>query len=812
MKQDVIYALRGLRKSPGFTVVAVVTLALGIGANAAIFSVINRVLLRHLPYRNPDRIIFIWSADASSRREPLTPARLLDFREQLTSMTAVAGISQIPFNLTGGGEPERLNGSSVSSSFFDILGVPALLGDPFHTGNADDRAVVLSYGLWARRFGSDPAIVGRQITLNGSLRTVVAVMPADLEWPAITATPSRLSGPQLWVPGATHDVPRTPADRADQDLSANRTSGYIRAVARVKDGVTTEQAQREAEVVASRLGQLHPETDGARSVSIVPLRTQFYGPVQRTLLILIGAVVLVLAIACANVAGLLLGRAGARRKEMALRRALGASGRQIVRQLVAESILLAVAGGTGGLVLAWWAQAALVALSPMDLPRIDQARLDVVVLAFTATLSIVTGLLFGLVPALHAAHDSLAADLNDGGTRSSSAPKSTRGREALVTLQLSIALVLVVGATLLLRSFAALERIDTGISTHHLLTFSVFLTGDRVQSQPKQAAFYDEMLARLRAIPDVQAAGAAVTLPIGGDDFSTSYIVDGHEALPGREPSAGYQTVTPGYFGAMGIPLLSGRDFNSGDVRDGARVALVNKTLAEREWPGANPVGRRMRTGPSEPWMTVVGVVGDVRHGGPSVPPRPEFYQPVAQRSFPFMAFVVRTRHDPALIVPFVRSEVAALDPSQPISDVAQMDEHLARALSRPRFMSSLIATFGTLALTLSIVGVYGVMAYAVTQRTREIAIRMALGARSRTIVGMVLSRTAKLVALGLGAGIAGATLFARALSGFLFGLQPSDTTTYVVSSVLLSAAALAAAAVPAFRATRIDAVDALKL
>ena len=812
MKPDVIYALRGLGKSPGFTVVAVITLALGIGANTAIFSVINTVVLRHLPYRSPERIVFIWSASDSFPRETLTPGRLLDFREQLTSMVAVAGISQIPLNLTGSGEPERINASSVSSSFFDILGVPPLLGDPFHTGSVDDRAVVLSYGLWARRFASDPGIVGRQITLNGSARTVVAVMPADFDWPAITATPSRSSGPQLWVPGAIHDVPRTPADRADQDLSANRTSGYIRAVARLKDGITIEQAQREAEVVAARLGRLYPETDGTRGASVVPLRTQFYGAVQRTLLILIGAVVLVLAIACANVAGLLLGRAGARRKEMAVRRALGASGRQIVRQLVAESILLAAAGGTTGLFLAWWAQAALIALSPMDLPRVGEARIDLVVLAFTATLSIVTGVLFGLVPSLHAAHDSLTADLNDGGTRSSAAPKSTRSREVLVTLQLSVAMVLVVGATLLLRSFASLERVDTGINTHHLLTFSVFLTGERVQSQPKQAAFYDEMLARIRALPDVVAAGAAVTLPIGGDDFSTSYVVDGHEPLPGHEPSAGYQTVTPGYFGAMGIPLLSGRDFNSGDVRDGARVVLVNKTLAEREWPGATPVGRRMRTDRGEPWMTVVGVVGDVRHGGPAVAPRAEFYQPVAQRSFPFMAFVVRTRHDPAITVPLVRSEVAALDSAQPISDVAQMDEHLARALSRPRFLSSLIATFGMLALALSVVGVYGVMAYAVTQRTREIAIRMALGARPRTIVAMVLSRTMRLVAIGLGAGIAGAAAFARALSGFLFGLQPSDTATFVLSSALLTAAALAAGAIPAFRATRIDAVDALKL
>ena len=812
MQQDVIYALRGLRKSPGFTFAAIVTLALGIGANTAIFSVTKSALLRHLPYRSPERLVFVWSSSASLPRETLTPGRLLDFREQLTSMAAIAGISQIPLNLTGSGEPERLNASSVSSSFFDILGASPMLGDPFHTGTADDRAVVLSYGLWARRFGSDPAMVGRQITLNGTVRTVVAVMPADFDWPAVTATPSHVNGPQLWIPGSVRDLPRTPADRADQDLSANRTAGYIRAVARLKDGITIDQAQREADLVAARIGQLHPETDGVRGASVVPLRAQFFGQLQRTMLILVGAVILVLAIACANVAGLLLGRASARRKEMAIRRALGASGRRVVRQLVVESMMLALVGGVCGLLLAWWAQTAFLKLNPTDFLPLDHAQIDPAILAFTVTVSMVTGVLFGLVPALHAARDSMSGELSDGGGRSSAAPRSARSRELLVTLQLAIALILVVGGTLLVRSFSALQHVDTGIDTHDLLTFNVFLSGSHAQAQVAQAAFYEDVLARIRSLPDVSAAGAAVTLPIGGDDFSAAYTIDGHELARGLEPSAGYQVVTSGYFNAMRIPILAGRDFNSGDVRDGAPVVLVNETLAEREWPGADPVGRRMRTGPDDPWMTVIGVVGDVRHGGPAAPPRPEFYQPVSQRSFSFMAFVVRTHHDPARVVPFIRSAIAAADPLQPISDLVTMDAHLARALSRPRFMSTLIAAFGILALSLSVVGVYGVMAYAVTQRTREIAIRMALGAHSRTIVAMVLSRTMRLVAIGLVGGIAGAAVFARTLSGLLFGLEASDTTTFVASAVLLAGAALAAGAIPAYRATRIDAVDALKL
>jgi putative ABC transport system permease protein len=810
MKPDMIYALRGLKKTPAFTAIAVVTLALGIGANTAIFSVINSVILRPLVFQDPDRLVFLWSSSTSLTREPLTPARLLDFREQFTSVSAMAGISHIPLNLTGQGEPERLDASSVSSSFFDVLGVPALLGDPFHSDRADDRAVVLSYGLWARRFGADRSIIGRQITLNGTTRTVAAVMPQQFNWPAITATPGTAAGPQLWIPGTTRDLPRTPIDRADQDLSANRTAGYVRAVARLRSGVTLEQAQREAEMVAARIGHAHPATDAAHGAVLVPLRSQFYGPVRRTLLVLIGAVTLVLAIACANVASLLLGRATTRRKEIAIRRALGATSGRIVRQLLIESLVLAIAGGGCGLVLAWWAQSSLIALGPPELLRIENAHVDIAVLAFTAVLTIATGIVFGIVPSLQIATDHVTADLHDGGTRSSAGPRSTRTREALVTLQLAVALVLLVGSILLLRSFSALVHVDTGIDTHNLLTFNMFLSGPRAEYQARQAAFYDQTLARIRNLPDVLAAGAAVTLPIGGDDFSAPYSIDGRERpLVGREPSAGFQVVTPGYFGAMGIPLVSGRDFNASDIRGGAPVALINQTLAAREWSGQDPVGSRLRVGNEV--LTIVGVVGDIRHRGPSVPPRPEFYQPSTQRSFSFMAFVVRTRHDPGAAVPFIRSELMQLDPMQPISDIATMQQHIDRVLSRPRFISTLVAAFGLVALGLSIVGVYGVIAYSVTQRTREIAIRIALGARAGTVVAMILSKTAWLTAVGIAVGLCGAMALSRVLSGLLFEVRPTDAPTFILAAALLGAAAIAAGAIPAIRATRIDGVEALK-
>jgi predicted permease len=811
-KQDAMYAVRSLRQTPGFTIVAALTLALGIGANTAIFSVINSVLLRPLPYRDADRLVFLWSSRDGASREPLTPARLLDLRERVSGVSSVAGISQISVNVTGGGDPERVAASSVSSNFFDVLGVTPMLGDAFHSGAADDRAVVLSYALWVRRYGGARDIVGRQIMLNGTARTVVAVMPRDFEWPAITARPSTLAGPELWIPAAVRDVPRTPKDRADEDLSANRVAGYIRAVARLADGVTVAQAQRQLDVVAAGLAAEHPDTDGGRGAVVVPLRTQFVGHVRQPLAVLVGAVVLVLAIACANVASLLLGRASSRRTEIAVRLALGASRGRIVRQLLTEAVMLGFLGAGCGLLVAWWAQSALIKLSPAEVLRAENAHIDGVVLAFAAALGLVTGIVFGIVPALQASAGTANTDLRDGGTRSSAGPRSTRTREALVAVQLAVAVVLLAGALLLLRSFSSLQHVNTGIDTHNLLTFGLFLSGSRAESQPQQASFYDQALARIRSLPGVMAAGAAVTLPIGGDDFSASYTIEGRPAPPpGRQPSAGYQVVTPGYFSTMGIPLIAGRDFRASDDQSAQPVVLVNHTLAQREWPGEDPIGRRIRTGPDTPWMTVVGVVGDIRHGGPASAPRPEFYQPHTQRSFPFMAFVVRTAPEPSTLVNSIRSEITRLDAAQPISAVATMDEHLARSLSRPRFMSTLVGMFGVLALALSIVGIYGVVAYSVTQRTREIAIRMALGARSATVLGMILSRTLWLVAAGIAAGLAGAAAATRVLSGLLFGVTAGDATAFATAAAVLGVAALAAGAVPAFRATRVQGAAALR-
>ena len=813
LRQDLAYAARTLRKAPGFTAVAMITLALGIGANAAIFSVINSVLLRPLPYANADRLAFIWSTGPTGAPEPVSPARFLDLQRRLTSVDRMAAICQFSVTLTGADDPEQVDAASVSSSFFDVLGAPPLLGAPFRTGAADPHAVVLSHGLWVRRFGSDSGIIGREVALNGRNRRVVAVMRPDFAWPAITTQPSNIGGPELWIPGAMHDLPRTPADDPSEDLSTNRQLGILRVVGRIADQATLATASRQAAHVGVQLASEYPRTDSARGFTAVSLRTQFFGPVAQPLYVLLGAVGFVLAIACANVASLLLGRATTRRREMAVRLALGASRARIVRQLLTESVALASIGGAMGLLVAWWAERALVGLSPGGILRIDQTRIDWVVLAFTIGVSIVSGIAFGLVPAWQVSRAQPGTGLRDSGGRGA-AGSGGRARDLLVAAEIAVALVLVVGAALMLRSFTTLSAVDTGLDLRHLLTFHL-AAPDRGRATPEQqTAFYDHVLERLRSLPGVLEAGAAVTLPIGGDTFSTTYIVEG-QPLPdrGREPSAGYQIVSTGYFRAAGMRVLQGRDFQPSDRHGAPPVVAVNETLAQQAWPGQQALGRQVRFGrdTDDPPATVIAVVSDIRHGGPGARPRPELYQPLAQRAFSSMAFVVRTAGDPLSYVPAVRAEIRAIAPAIPVAKVATMEQHVARAVSRPRFLSTLIGAFGALALALAVVGIYGVMACSVSERAQEIAIRMALGARPGDVIGMVLSKAAVLSSAGVGIGIVAALGLSRVVAGLLFGVSPTDAATFSACAVVLLLVALLAAAVPARQASRVEGAGALR-
>ena len=807
-RQDVLYACRGLRRTPGFTAIAVLTLALGIGANTAIFSVINTSLLRPLPFPDPDRLVFIWNS-RDGNPEPLGPGRLRDLQTQSTSFTSYAGVSHLSFNLTGRGDPERIAGSSVSSGFFDTLGARPLLGEPFHQGVADPSSVVLSERLWMRRFGSDPAMVGRTITLNGRPRHVVAVMPRTFVWPLITSRPTAAdTGPELWVPGGPGDVPR-PAVSEDVDMTGYRNTGYLRCVARLKPGVTFEQARAEIASLGNRLSQMYPEDDN-RSATLVGIRDQFAGSVERPLLVLAGAVAFVLAIACANVASLLLGRGAARRRDLALRRALGATRARIIRQLVTESIVLAVAGAVAGLLLAWWGSASLLSLTPPDIASLAHSGIDARVLVFTLGIAVAVGVAFGLVPAIELSRDRLTDALAEGGTRSSGSRRTSRTRDALVALEIAVAVVLLVGSTLLVRSFAALTRVDTGIDTRNLLTFDISVTGERAEYQSRQVQFYDALIQRLETVPGVRAAGAAVTLPIGGDDFGTGYIIEGRP-VPRIKLRAGYQIVMPGYFPAMGIPIRSGRDFRSSDDRKAPTVVLVNETLAREQWPGQDPIGRKVRFDDNGEWMTIVGVVGDIRHLGPATPPRPEVYQSVTQRSFPFIAYVVRTERNPYDVLPSIRRAVSDLDSDLPLSGVRTMDEHIERVLSKPKFLSTLVAAFGALAVSLALIGIYGMMAWSVTERRQEIAIRMALGASRERMLSMVLGRALLLACVGITLGLVLAPIATRTLAGLLYGITPTDPLAFVGTGLGLGAVAVLSALVPALRAARVQPAAVVK-
>jgi putative ABC transport system permease protein len=810
VRQDVTYAIRGLRRAPAFAAVAVLTLALGIGANTAIFSVINTALLRPLPYADEGRLVFVWNM-RNGIPEPLGPGRMMDVRSQATSFSGFAGISHMSFTLTGSGDPERIMGSSVASTFFDVLGARPLLGEPFHSNAADWSAVVLTHGLWVRRFGSDPSIIGRTITLNGKPRQVVAVMRPDLFWPLITARPSALPGPELWVPGGLGDIPRTAVDET-RDMTAIRNSGYLRAIARLKPGVSFAQARAEVAAIGDRISREHPE-DGGRGVSIIPVRDNFFGPVERPLFILAGVVTFVLAIACANVAGLLLARGAARRRDLALRRALGATRVRVIRQLLTEAAVLSLAGALAGLALAWWGIGMLATLAPVDIIGGQSPHLDARVLLFSLGISILAGLAFGAVPALQLSRDALAGALGEGGTRSSGTQRAGRTRDVLVALEIAVAVVLLVGSVLFVRSFLHLARIDVGLDTHNLITFDVNLTGDRAEYQSKQVQFYEALQQRLSQVPGVRAVGAAVTLPIGGVDFATSFRPEGM-AIPDAAsvPRAGYQVVTPGYFAAMGIPLKAGRDVRSSDTRNAEPVVLVNEQLAREIWPGQDPIGKRMKFDPADTaWTRVVGLVGDIRHLGPATPPRAELYQAGSQRSFPFMAFVVRTETDPRAMVPLLRRAAAELDPMLPLAGLRTMDEHLQRSLAKPLFFSTLVTVFGALAVTLALIGIYAMMAWSVSERRQEFAIRLALGARGSELVQMVLRKALILAGVGIVTGLAGARAATGLLGGMLFGIEPTDPAAFVLTAMAVALVAVVACAIPARRALRVDPLTLLR-
>lgn len=806
--RDLTVAWRQHLSHPLSTMSAVATIALAIGVNTAFVSVTHSVLLKPLPFRDARRVVFVWDEQAG-KAMPFAPARALDVRRRSTSLEGGALIGHVSMTVLGLGAPERWAGASVSAPFFDVLGASAAVGRTFHEADRGTDLVVLSHRLWTTRFGGDPGIVGRALMMNGRVRTVTGVMDAAFFWPSITSQPSSFDGPDFWTIAPADDVPEGLLGRKP-DAATNRTQGYVRMVARLAPHATPETARTEWTRLAADLGREFPTTDGGHGLMSRSVDEQFFSGIERPVWFLMAASALVVLLACVNVATLLVMRLPARGRELALRVALGAARGRLVRQLLVESCSLSFVGGTAGLLLAWASLRALLAVAPPDIARLDAVTIDGTVLMITAFAVLACGIGLGALPAWIVWRARPMLELRASGVSLATKP---RLRQTLVALEVALAVSLVIGAALFAQSLVRLRRVDVGFDTANLLTFDVALVGARAQQQTSQAEFFDRVLEEIRSVPGVASAGGAVTLPIGGDDFGTPLFAEGQPVPPpGAERHVGFQIVSSGWFQTLGIRLLAGRDFSDEDTRERPLTVMVNRELANEFWPGADPIGRRVRssTAPDEPWAVVIGVVSDIRHLGPATRPRPEIYQTYAQASMPFLATAVRTTGDPLALVGSIRAAVAALDPSQPISEVATMSQHLTRAYAEESFLSTLTLGFGALALTLAMIGVYGVVGWSSAQRAREFGVRTALGATPGSLSGLVLWQGLRPVFAGAAIGAGIAVVLAGLIRGLLFDTAPADPALYALAITTVLAAAAIACWIPARRASRADPVRAL--
>jgi putative ABC transport system permease protein len=800
--KDLRFALRSLRNNPTVVMVALVALALGIGANTALFSVVSGVLIEPLPYPDAGRIVAVIDSNpaAGLPRFATSPPNYADWKAENKVFEHLAAWGRSNLNLTGGDrEPERLSGAQVSADFFDVLEMPPVLGRTF-TAEEDqpggEKVVVLGYGLWQRRFGSDPAVVGRSITLNGAPCTVVGVMGERF------AVPSKV---EAWVPMALQVDP------------SQRGAHYIGVIGRLAKGVTLATAQTEMSGIARRLEEQYPQTNKGWGVNLFRMKDLVVEDVKPALLVLMAAVGLVLLIACANVANVLLARLASREREVAIRGALGAGRGRLIVQFLTESVLLSLAGGALGVLLAFWGTKVLMALSAGAIPRAGDVGLDLRTLGFALALSLATGVLFGLAPALQASRSRLQESLKEGGRGHSGGRRAGWGRQALVLLEVAVAVVLLVGAGLLLRSFSGLQRVDPGFRADGALTMNLRLPDARYGEDAQQIAFWRELMPRIEALPGVAHAGAVFPLPLGGGRYVLTFEVEGRPAPPpNEEPQSEIRFVTPDYLTAMGIPLLAGRQLAESDNEDASPVALINQTMARRMWPEGDPLGKRFTfNDPSSPdakWWTVAGVVGDVRAEALSVEPLMETYLPIYQSAFGGGTLVIRpAAGDPALLAGPVREAVRSVDPEVPLYEVHTLEEVVSNSLARQRFNASLLALFAALALALAAVGVYGVISYAVSQRTHEVGLRMALGARVDEVLRLVMGQGMAPVAAGLALGLVISPLLARTLKSFLFGVGTTDPLTLGVVLLVLALVAALACLVPALKATRVDPAVALR-
>ena len=810
--QDVRYALRMLAKAPGFTAVAVLTLALGIGANTAIFSVINSLLLRPLPYQDPDSLVMVWENNSQhpNPHNTVSPPNFLDWQSRNTVFSSMTFIFDHRANLTGNGEPEEVIIQDVSTNFFSLLGIAPILGPGFTPENGQpgrDDVVVLSYGLWKERFAGDPAIVGKSILLNGHPQAVVGVAPRNFHW---FVKDGSLTGakPQMWAPFV---FPQTFHDH-------KQIGRFMTVAARLKPGVSHSQAQTEMTAIASQLAQEYPDSDGHWGVNVVSLRQQISGNLRPALLILLGAVAFVLLIACANVSSLLLARAASREREMAIRTAIGASRWRIARQLLMESLLLALIGGGIGVTLAVWGTNALLAASPRNLLDLSSISIDLRVLVFAAGTTVLAGLLFGFLPSYISAYSRISETLKEGGRGSSSAKRRGLTRNAFVVAQLGLALVLLTGSGLLIRSFVRLSGVDPGFDTAHLLTFKVSIPRSKYSSEKLRLAFFHQLLARVNAVPGARSASMESYPPLTGLGAGTAVHLLSQPPLPRADlPVADVRVVGPGYFETMNIPLRSGRFFSEREMAEEKHVTIVNQAFANKYLHGMNPLGQKaaiyMKSFAENEIQAseIIGVVGDIRQMGLDVAAEPAVYWPYPELDYSAMTILVRTSNDPLALVSAIRKELHQLDREQPMASVAAMDELLADSLSRSRFTMLLLGIFAAFALVLACVGIYGLIACSVTQRTQELGVRIALGAQRRDVLRLVLAQGTRLMLLGVAIGILAALVLSRVMSTLLFGISATDPLTFLSVAGLLAIVALAACYIPARRAMRVDPMVALR-
>lgn len=802
--RDAHYALRMLRRSPAFTVAAVLTLALGIGANTAIFSVIDAALLRPLPYPKPDRIVMLYGRGPAGENAELSPATFLDFRRQSRSLD-LAACRHSPFNVTGQDRPERIAGAVVTPDFFAVLGVQAQLGRTL-TAELDKpgaaRTVVLSYALWQRRYGGSLEALGRQILLDGETRTVVGVMPRFFQYPPES---------ELWT-AARFAVPEHIL-RPDLDQSNIRDSHYFDTIGRLRPGVSLAEARAEADTIARRLKQRYKSDEEASSAALVTLHDDLIGPARPALMILLGAVALLLVIACANVANILLARGAARQKEIAVRAALGAGRARLVRQFLTESILLAAAGGGLGVALAYAGLHPLRALLPEGMLANATLRLDPRVLVFTTLVSLASGILFGLFPALHLAGAALDGMLKEQGRGSSGGLRAHRTRSALVATEVALAAVLLVGAGLLIRSFSRLLAVSEGFRPERVLSLRLSLPEARYPGAGDRSRFVARTIESITSLPGVGSAAVVSRLPLNPGSSTRSVDIKGRTSTQ-DDLAPDYLVISPDYFRSMGIRLLSGRAFTERDDASAPPVVIVSQSMARTFWPGRNPVGEFVTVGgcgKENEWCQVAGVVEDVRQHNLDRTPRPAVYVPYARDPWPFMAFVVRTRTDPAAAASAVQSAIHSVDRDQPLYGIRTMDEVVSASRSPRRVRMLLLSLFAALALSLACVGIYGVMAYLVAERTHEIGIRMALGADRKDVLSLIVGQGLKLAVAGVAAGLLLAAGLSRFLSTVLYGVGTTDAPTFAGVAALLVTLAAAASYLPAWRATRVDPVTSLR-